>query len=231
MDGRGELALDTSRRVAKKNADAKYAYGEYARSLPLLTLLRLQRWQDALAEPAPAMAGRLESAIHSYARAVALAHTGKLAQARDAAVVLQTTATNLQRDKSPSEDDKFARTILDVLLTWQQAELALAAGDGDAALLAAQKGVTLEDSIEDREPPLLAAGARNLLGHVMLESKNWSVAERAFRDDLADQPGSGWALRGLTRSLARQGKSTEAASVQTQLEKTWVNADVALRKL
>jgi hypothetical protein len=137
----------------------------------------------------------------------------------------------LQRDKSPSEDDKFARTILDVLLTWQQAELALAAGDGDAALLAAQKGVTLEDSIEDREPPLLAAGARNLLGHVMLESKNWSVAERAFRDDLADQPGSGWALRGLTRSLARQGKSTEAASVQTQLEKTWVNADVALRKL
>jgi hypothetical protein len=233
MDGRAGLALETARRAAKRSAEGKHVYAEYNRSLPLLTLLRLQRWADVLAEPAPAAdAGRrFGTAVHAHARAVALARTGQLAQAREAGNVVENAVTILKRERNPSGDEKFALTVLDVLLTWQQAELALAVGDADAAQRAAQRGVDLEDAIEDREPPLLAAGSRNLLGNVMLEAKRWGGAEQAFRDDLADQPGSGWALRGLTQSLMRQGKSAEAATVKAQWEKAWSEADGILRKL
>ena len=231
MDGRADLALATARDAAKLAAGGKNVFAEYRRSLPVLTLLRLQRWPEVLAEAAPVADGKFESAIHAHARAVALAHTGQLVRARETGVAVQNAVDRLQRERQPSDDDKFALTILDVLLAWQQAELALAAGDAGAALVAAQLGVILEDAIEDREPPLLAAGSRILLGQSMLEAKRWRDAEKAFRDDLADQPGSGWALRGLTLSLTRQGKAAEAATVRAQWEKAWAEADLALRKL
>jgi hypothetical protein len=63
----------------------------------------------------------------------------------------------------------------------------------------------------------------------MLKAQRWGVAERAFRDDLADQPGSGWALRGMYQALANAGRPAEAAAVKDQWERAWSGADVALR--
>jgi hypothetical protein len=229
MDGRADTAMDTARRLAKRAADGKSAYAEYRRSLPSLTLLRLQRWTDVLAEPAPAAGGSFETAVHGHARAVALARTGRLGEAREAGAAAQTTLLDLQQKGQPSDDEKFARNLLAVMAAWQEAELALAAGDADAAQKAAQRGVELETIIEEREPPVLAAGSRILLGQLMLDAKRWAVAERAFRDDLADQPGSGWALRGLYQSLARAGKQGEAASVKDQWQQAWGAADATLR--
>jgi len=229
MDGRAELAMDTARRMAKRAADGKSRYAEYRRSLPLLTLVRLQRWSEALAEPAPAAGGAFETAVHEYGRAVSLARTGRLAQARDAGAAAQKALTDLQLQAEPSEDDKFARNLLEVMVAWQQAELALAAGDVDGAQSAAQRGVELEMAIEEREPPALAAGSRIVLGQLMLKAQRWGIAERAFRDDLADQPGSGWALRGMYQALANAGRPAEAAAVKDQWEQAWSGADVALR--
>ena len=126
---------------------------------------------------------------------------------------------------------KLARSLLEVFVAWQRAELALAAGDADAAQSAAQHGIELEIAIEDREPPLLGAGSRIVLGQVMLDAKRWSAAEQAFRDDLADQPGSGWALRGLYQSLAHAGKPAEAAPVKEQFAVAWSRADAELRNV
>ena len=169
--------------------------------------------------------------MDDYARAVALARTGRLAQAREAGAAAQKTLTDLQGKRRPSDNDKFARNLLAVMAAWQQAEVALAAGDADAAQDAAQHGVELEMVIEEREPPVLAAGSRIVLGQVMLDAKRWAVAEKAFRDDLADQPGSGWALRGLYQSLASAGKPADAAPVKDQWQKAWTSADATLRSV
>ena len=96
MDGRAEMAMDTARRLAKRAADGKSVYAAYRRSLPLLTLLRLQRWSDVLAEPVPSTGGNFEIAIYEYARAVSLARTGHLAQAREAGAASQKTLSDLQ---------------------------------------------------------------------------------------------------------------------------------------
>jgi hypothetical protein len=53
MQGRGDLALETARRIAGA-ATSKSPWGGYQRGLPLLTLVRLARWGDALEETAGA---------------------------------------------------------------------------------------------------------------------------------------------------------------------------------
>jgi uncharacterized protein HemY len=117
------------------------------------------------------------------------------------------------------------------MVSWQQAELALASGDADGAHAAARRGVELEAALEDREPPVLAASSRLVLGQLMLDAKRWGAAEAAFREDLSDQPGSGWAYRGLYLSLANGGKAAEAVPVKGQWQVAWSAADVALRAL
>ena len=70
-----------------------------------------------------------------------------------------------------------------------------------------------------------------LLGQVYLKAKRWADAEKAFRDDLAEQPGSGWALRGLTLALMKQGKSADAAAMKAKWEKAWGDADLVMQRL
>jgi len=93
---------------------------------------------------------------------------------------------------------------------------------------AAQAAVAAEDALEDREPPLLAAMARQAQGQMLLAAGRAAESEVVFRADLADQPGSGWALRGLHAALLRQGKTDEARRVQAQWRRAWPTADAAL---
>jgi len=231
MDGRADTAFDSARRMAKRGAKGDHTWAEYQRSLPLLTLARLQRWEEVLAEPAPKPESRYESAVHGYARAAALASAGKLAEARNAGAPLEALVAELKAKRRLSDDEKFGLPMMETLLAWQQAEIAMAAGDMNAAIAAATRGVEIEDTFESREPPILAAGSRTLLGQIYLKAKRWSDAEKTFRDDLADQPGSGWALRGLTIALTKQDKNTEATAVKATWEKTWADADLAMKRL
>ncbi len=231
MDGRADTALDSARRMAKRGTTGDHTWAEYQRSLPLLTLARLQRWEEVLAEPAPKPDAGFEIAVHGYARAAALANAGKLAEARKAAAPLEALAAAWKAKRRLSDDEKFGLPVIETLLAWQQAEIAMAAGDVNGAIAAAARGVEIEDTIESREPPVLAAGSRMLLGQVYLKASRWNDAEKTFRDDLAEQPGSGWALRGLTIALMKQGKSAEATAVKATWEKTWADADLVMKRL
>src|SRR6185312_9821489 len=109
-------------------------------------------------------------------------------------------------------------------------ELAVARGRPDEARTALDAAVKQEDALELVEPPLLGAGARLALGDAMLGARRWSEAEAAYRADLAALPESGWALRGLERALAGQGKAEEAARTRAALRRTWAAADEALAR-
>jgi uncharacterized protein HemY len=78
---------------------------------------------------------------------------------------------------------------------------------------------------------LLAGGSQIALGDLLLRARRYSEAEAAFRADLALQPGSGWALRGLQVAIAAQNRGAEAQQVQAQLARAWQEADRALRPL
>jgi predicted Zn-dependent protease len=194
--------------------------------LPLHTLARFERWSEVLAEPPSADTGFIARTLNGHARALALMHTGQAAAAR----ALQAELAQLSPPQGKNDGSELLRSMHSIVLSRLTADLAQFDGRSDAALAAAQAAVAAEDALEAREPPLLAVMARQAQGQMLLRAGRAAEAEAAFRADLADQPGSGWALRGLHAALQRQGKSAEAAQVWQQLQRAWSAADPALHK-
>ena len=75
------------------------------------------------------------------------------------------------------------------------------------------------------EPPRWLQPVRHTLGAVYLKQGRYEDAERVYREDLAQWPGNGWSLFGLTRALEEQGKDEEAATTRAAFDKAWQNAD------
>ena len=227
MDGRGEQALAQARQLATLSAKGKSAYSELMRSMPLLTLVRLGRFDEALKEPSVAGDAGMATGVREYARGLAFARTVQPAAARDAAAALKRTLDAPL--PAGQKRDEFQATALAVLSAQLQGEIEAASGDTEAARITLHRAAELEDALEANEPPILGAGSRIALGDALLRAGRWADAEAAFRADLKAQPGNGWALRGLLAATQRQAKSAEAAALRAQYEQAWSGADAALR--
>jgi cytochrome c-type biogenesis protein CcmH/NrfG len=107
--------------------------------------------------------------------------------------------------------------------------VALAERRADAALTEQAKAVAASRRTDANEPPTTGAGALLGLADVQLALGRAADAEASYRADLALRPENGWALRGLARALAAQGKTADAAAVRTRLDRVWAQADAALR--
>jgi hypothetical protein len=70
---------------------------------------------------------------------------------------------------------------------------------------------------------------RHVLGAMLLEMERPADAEAVYRADLEIYPENGWALRGLSRALAAQGKAAEAAAVETRFQRAWARGDFELK--
>ena len=230
-EGRGELALEQARVYADRAAKGKSASAEFVRALPLLTLVRLERWDEVLTAPRPTGQIGIGEAIADYASGVALVRVGRVDAARERAAALQVTLDAPSLVGKTVMGDDAARTVLTILGRRLKAEIALADGQVDAARAALAEATTLEAALNASEPPLLGSASRLALGSLMLRAGRFGDAEHAFRDELSSQPSSGWALSGLQRALDGQGKADEAARTRAEVERAWAAADVAVRRL
>jgi tetratricopeptide (TPR) repeat protein len=229
MQGRGDLALETARRLAAGAATSTTPWGEYQRGLPLLTLVRLARWGDVLEETANPGAAERTPGMYEYARGIALARTGRGAETAVMVVSLDERLHTARAAAKP--DDDFAKMMAERLATLSsqlRAEVAFARGDVEAALAAGREAIRAEEAMGG-EPPLLAGGSQVALGDLLLRARRYSEAEAAFRAELALRPGSGWALRGLQVAVAAQHRGADAQQVQVEWARAWQEADVALR--
>ena len=229
MEGRGALALETARAAAGR-AKGDHEYAEYVRSLPVLTLLHLQRWDALLAEPMPAGGKGPAAVLGDMARGIAMARKGDAAGARTALARIQPQADALVA-KHTGKDymPRMLRSLAGSATKQLAAELAYAEGRADAAL--ALQGQAVEAALDaDRaEPPMLASGPRLRLGDMQLRTRRFLEAEQTFRADLARHPASGWALHGLGKALAAQGKDADARATQLSLESSWARAEAGVR--
>ena len=229
MQARGDTALAAARTMAER-AKKDTVWSEYFRSLPLLTLLRLERWDALLREPLATGGQGMAAVIGQQARGVALVRRGRLPEAQAALEAAEAGAAVLRAaHASDSKDDVAMRNVADAMLARLRAELAAARHLTDEALAQQARAVAASKDADDEEPPGLAAGARLALGDLQLQLGRAADAEATFRADLAALPDSGWALSGLARALAAQGKSAEAAAVRAIGERAWSQADAALK--
>ena len=229
MQGRGDAALAAARSTAAR-AKRDSAWSEFYRSLPMLTLLRLERWDALLDEPLATGERGMAAAIGQQARGVALVRLGRLPEARTALQAAEAgAATLLAAHASTSKDDVGIRNVADAMLARLRAEVAAAERRTDEALAQQARAVAASKDADASEPPRLAAGARLAMGDLQLQLGRAADAEATFRADLAALPESGWALNGLARALAAQGKAAEAAAVRARGERAWPQADAALK--
>ena len=232
MQGRGEASLAAARASAERASKADHDFGEYTRSRPILTLLRLERWEAVIAELLPTGSRGVATVLGQHARGVALARTGRVAEAAQLLATLTPVADKLVAEHPGSPYmDKALRGLAQVAKARLAAEIALAEGRTDAALALQAQGVAAAKFVDRTEPPMLAAGSRLVLGDMQLKAAQWAQAEASFRADLAEHPDSGWALRGLLRSLQAQKRAAaELAGVQAALARSFAAADPEFRR-
>ena len=111
-------------------------------------------------------------------------------------------------------------------------DVIFAAIEGDPAALQAateawQKAVAVQDALDYNEPPDWYYTLRESLGYAYLAQAQYQDAERAFREDLADNRLSGRSLFGLARSLEHQPGKTVPAWLEQQFAQAWRNATVS----
>lgn len=230
MEGRGALSLETARAAAGR-AKGDSEYGEYVRSLPVLTLLHLQRWDELIKEPMPTGGQGLATVLGNMTRGIALARTGKTAEAKAALELLKPSARALL-DKHTGK--KFIPKLMRSIVTDAQqelaAEIAFAEGRVEEALKLQAEAVLAADHADRTEPPTLASGPRQRLGAMQLRARRYAEAEQSFSRDLALHPRNGWALNGLQKALAAQSKQAEAQAAGRELATSWALAEQDARR-
>jgi tetratricopeptide (TPR) repeat protein len=189
--------------------------------------LRFNRWDNVLGLPAPDKELQVTGVLWRYARGVAFAAKGKVADAEKERQLFESAS------KSVSGETPFglntAASIFKIAGHALDARIAMAKGDTRAAIDHWRKAVAAQDDLNYDEPPGWYYPVRESLGAALLISGDAAEAEKIFRKDLENNPRNGRSLFGLAESLKKQGKAKAARETQAEFEKAWKNADVKLK--
>ena len=196
-------------------------------SEPLLALVRFGRWQDILAQPAPDPKYPALRALYHHARGMALASTGKLAEARAEAQTIRAIASGLSDELITGLNQ--GKLVLELAAQVVEARTAELAREANAIALWEQ-AVATEDKLAYNEPADWFYPTRHYLGAALLDAGRAPEAELVFRRDLEKNPKNGWALFGLAQALGAQNKSKEQRDTEALFKAAWKEADVTLTR-
>jgi tetratricopeptide (TPR) repeat protein len=231
MDGRGQLAIDSARKVAARIDDATLAELPLTagfRVVPYFALTRFGRWDEMLKEPEPPASSLFLLGAWHYARGLAFLAKGDLSAAETSLAELRRIAGDKELEYTLFSTNTAAR-ILAIAPEVLAGELAAARKSWDAAIGHLDRAVRLEDGLDYTEPAEWHYPPRHALGAVLLEAGRPAEAETVYWEDLKRNSENGWALLGLSRALADQGKTEMAAFARQRYEKAWTRADVKPR--
>lgn len=230
MDGQSEKALAAARELRKENPDEmlrEMPPMEYVGVTPLFVMVRFGRWDAILAEPAPSADLVYNTALWHYARGLALLRSGKLDEAKAQAAIVAKAAADMPPDRLMAQVN-LAKTLLEIASHDLAGEIAASEGKTDLAIRELRQAVKLQDGLRYMEPPPWFFPERHALGAVLLRAGRAKEAEAVYREDLARNPGNGWALHGLAQSLRAQKKTEQADEAEAKLREAWGRADVPL---
>jgi tetratricopeptide (TPR) repeat protein len=229
-EGRSRVAIDAARKMASQISE------QTLDTLPLVAafrvvsyyaLARFGKWDEVLAEPAPADRHVYVKGVWHYARGLALLGKGQLDEAEKELAEVRRIAADPALNYSLLSPNTAAAVFApapEVLA----GELAARRKDHDQAIAHLERAVRLEDSLIYTEPEEWHYPARQALGAVLLDAGRAREAETVYWDDLRRHADQGWSLFGLAEALRAQGKKAQAAAVQQRFDKAWTRADVKL---
>jgi tetratricopeptide (TPR) repeat protein len=199
---------------------------EFLLPTEMLILVRFRRWNDVMKLPEPDAAAATTRALWHFARGMALAATGKVAEAQNERQALADGATKIPPETLLNFNK--SQDLLGVALHQLEGRIALARVSYPAAIEHFRKAAEIEDALIYDEPPAWYIPSREALGRALIAAGNYSESEKVFREELVRHPRSGRALFGLWQSLKDQGKKPAAKQAESEFRAAWKNADVKL---
>ena len=231
MEGRSEEAIRAAREmIAGVPPDFVRELAFFAdgyMTVEMEALMRFGRWEEILALPEPPEYLPITATIRHSTRGVALAATGRVAEAKTEQLAFETAAGRLTEEMVVGNNP--AMTVIDIARHLLDGEILAQEGKTDAAVKALTRAVELEDGLRYNESPDWMQPVRHALGAVLVRAGRFAEAEQVYREDLKRYRENGWALHGLARCLRERGATEEAAAVEARFTKAWSRADVTIK--
>jgi hypothetical protein len=227
MEGRSAEAIKASQDLAAKIPE------QMALSSPSLqifttgylgALARFGKWNEILALPAPARGLLYGRPFWHYARGLALAGTGRFAEATAESDSVAAAAAALPADFALGFHN--GKSLLGIAQHTLLGEIALRQGRATEAVPHLEEAVRLQDALRYDEPTPWYYPVRQSLGAALLAAGRAGDAERVFTEDLRRNPNNGWSLYGLSASLKAQGRDDSDA--HRRFAAAWARSDVQL---
>lgn len=199
-------------------------------TVPLAVEVRFQKWDQILAMPQPAADMQTATVFWHFARGMALAAKGKVAEAEAEHRIVSEAA-----DKTPPDQvfampvNNKAKDVLNIATNVLGAKIALAKHDQANAVSMLRRAVAIQDSLKYDEPPDWFYPVRESLGAVLLLNGNAADAEKVFREDLDRNPRNPRSLFGLAEALRAQNRTYDAQFVDKQFQSNWKSTEIKLK--
>ncbi len=224
MAGDMDTALREARRlrtVLDPETSARIAWVQVIDAAPYQALAQFAEPRAVLAAPAPDARLPYAAAMRRYARAVAYA------QLRDQRGFDHELAALNALKTSPAFADMVAQGVpAPDLLALAEAvahgRMAMARGRPAQAAEHYRRAADLEAALPYMEPAFWYYPVHQSLGAALYQAGRPDLAADAFRLALAQTPNNGWALYGLARAEAAQGRAAEAAAADQALRTAWL---------
>ncbi len=231
QDGAAKKLLGELSAALGERDPARFA-GSYAMgTAPARFAVERHQWAEAAVVPAPANppAGRYAWAQSNlyYARGMGAARTGKADAAQRELQALAAIRDSLAaaNEKYWAEQTEIQREVVTAWVSWAQ-------DNREEALRQMQAAADHEDAT-DKHPvtPGVIVPARELLGEMLLESKQAGPALEAFEAALRSAPNRFQALAGAARAAEEAGDKAKASQYSAKLVEICAKADTTRPEL
>jgi tetratricopeptide (TPR) repeat protein len=230
MEGRSEEALEAARKSASsvpRDLVCGMPGMDFFLSEPLLVMVRFGRWAEILAVPEPEPKYPVLRALYHHAQGMALAATGRAAEAAERAVKIRALAQGLSPELMAGLNQGLqVLELAAVVVEARVAEVTKSPG----AIGLWQRAVTLEDALGYNEPADWFYPTRHYLGAALLDAGRAQDAEAVFRADLERHPRNGWATFGLWKALELGRQPKAAAAARAEFATAFARADIQLQR-
>ncbi len=224
MAGDMRTAIREARRlrtVLDPATSERIAWIQAIDAAPYLAMAQFAEPRDILTLAPPDARLPYAAAMRHYARAVAYARLrDHAAFDRELAAIERLRTSDALKSLIDQGMPAGDLTMLAELAA--RGRLAAALGRHDEAIGFYRQAAAIESRIPYQEPTYWYYPVKQSLGAALFQAGRYDEAGEAFRAALMQTPNNGWALYGLSRSEAAQGRQLEAAAARKALSKAWL---------
>ena len=193
--------------------------------------VRYGKWNDVLTNRELSANYAFGYALNKWAKGLAFANTGKLVEAKNELLLLKEKLNHadmqirMEPFNKPVDQIKVAQKILEGVIAQKENKL-------QQAINYFKEAVEAEDKLIYTEPRDWLIPSRHYLANALLQTKDYTNAEKILKEDLLINPKNFYSLTGLQQLYAMQKKRLkELKQINIQLKAVFVDADMSLPAL